>query len=60
MTFTINLNPPEGGLLIAGSEQELRDFAEAITEAADGQGEIVGQLLTDDGVEDIRVVVEEV
>ena len=50
----VDVAPPEGGVLIAGDVQELAGLVETIIEAV-GEGEATGQLLTDEGVEDLVV-----
>lgn len=58
--LTFNVDPPGGGILISGSAEELLGLSEAIAEAANGEGELAGHLLTDDGVEPVVVeLVEE-
>lgn len=58
MSLIFDLNPPNGGILIRGSEEELRDLSDVIEAAANGSNSVVGQLLTEDGVEDLVVEVE--
>lgn len=55
MVLTIDLDPPEGGIVISGSREELVDFAVTITNAAH-EGEDSGLLLKPDGVEPVRIV----
>lgn len=55
MALTIDVQPPEGGILISGSPQELSDLGEVLQEAV-ADGESGGTLLTDEGTETIRVV----
>lgn len=46
--------PDDGGILIVGEADELRDLAGDLNMAAN-EGEAIATLLTDDGVEQITV-----
>jgi hypothetical protein len=51
----IDVDPPEGGILLVGDSTELKAIAQTILDA-DENGEAEGSLLTDDGVETVRVI----
>lgn len=46
--------PETGGVLIVGDEEELRGLASELELAAE-EGEAFGQLLTDEGVEQVTI-----
>lgn len=56
---TIDIAPEDGGIHIAGTADELAELAAGIAARASGAelDPIIGELLTDEGVEDLRVVV---
>lgn len=53
----IDLNPPDGGLLIEGTFDEFVEFQFTLSEAMD-EGEAEGNILTNEAVETITIRVQ--